>query len=846
MFRVALKGILGRKTRLFLTSIAVVVGTAFLGGTSIFSATLNRTFDNLFQDVFANIDGYVRSTDVVEGDFGIIERQRIEASLVDKVRAVPGVADAAPDIQAFARIIGKDGKPIGSEGAGPPTFGSVAVEFKGQLWTIPNGRYPNGPNDVALDEASAEAAGYKLGDTVKVVAQAGSREFTLVGIASYGDVRSPGGATFALFDVETAAEFLGKPGYVDAILVSGDGSRSDEDLARDIDKIFDPSQKIETLTGAEITKETQDDIGQFISIFSTFLSIFSFIALGVGSFVIYNVFSISAAQRKRENALLRALGASRSQVTRMLLLESVVVGIIGSLLGFAGGIGISRLLQVLLPALGVDLPAGGLVVQASAFINTVIVGTIVTVLSALVPARRAGRVAPLAAMRESALETVGPRRIRLIGGLVTLVLGVAVVGAVVAGASNNYLGIGILLVFISTLVLGPVIARPVALLIGRPVAIIHGVTGTMARQNSARNPLRTARTSAPVMIGVALVTAVTALASSITGQIEDIFTQQFTGDYAVSTQAQGFGGLSPSLASDLAKIDGIASASGIGTILAKQDGKGRTLTVITPSTIGGTFDIGLIDASYSDLDTNGVFVSEKTAERETLKEGDTVVFTLGDGGERTLTVRGIYANDDLVGGRVINRELFAGTTISSFDIGIYITLTDNANEPQVRSALDAAVKDYGQGKLLSRDEYIDEQAGSVNQLLGVIYALLFLSIFIAIIGIIITLLLSVFERKRETGLLRAVGMTRSQVRTVVRWESVITSLLGVVMGIILGLLLGWVIVFALRDQGLTTFSIPIASTVVIVIISFLVGLFAAIYPAWRATKVDILEALNTN
>ena len=208
MFRVALKGILGRKTRLFLTSIAVVVGTAFLGGTSIFSATLNRTFDNLFQDVFANIDGYVRSTDVVEGDFGIIERQRIEASLVDKVRAVPGVADAAPDIQAFARIIGKDGKPIGSEGAGPPTFGSVAVEFKGQLWTIPNGRYPNGPNDVALDEASAEAAGYKLGDTVKVVAQAGSREFTLVGIASYGDVRSPGGATFALFDVETAAEFL--------------------------------------------------------------------------------------------------------------------------------------------------------------------------------------------------------------------------------------------------------------------------------------------------------------------------------------------------------------------------------------------------------------------------------------------------------------------------------------------------------------------------------------------------------------------------------------------------------------------------------------------------------------
>jgi putative ABC transport system permease protein len=846
MFRVALKSILGRKTRLLLTSIAVVVGTAFLGGTSIFSATLDRTFNNLFQDVFANIDGYVRSTDVVEGDFGLIERQRIEATLVDKVKAVPGVSDAVPDIQAFARIIGKDGKPIGTEGAGPPTFGSVAVEFKGQLWTIPQGRYPNGPTEVALDEASAEKAGYVLGDTVKVVAQAGSRTFTLVGIASYGDVRSPGGATFALFDVETAAEFLGKPGYVDAILVTGDGSRSDKELAADIDKIFNPSQKIETLTGAEITKETQDDIGQFVSIFSTFLSIFSFIALGVGSFVIYNVFSISAAQRKRENSLLRALGAGRSQITRMLLAESVVVGIAGSLLGFVGGIGISRLLQVLLPALGFEIPAGGLVIQSSAFINTVIIGLIVTVLSAIVPARRAGKVPPLAAMRESALESVGPRRARLIGGLIVMALGVAVVGAVVGGASNNYLGIGILLVFISTIVLGPVIARPVALFIGRPVAKIRGVSGAMARQNSARNPLRTARTAAPVMIGVALVTAVTALAASITGQIEDIFTEQFKGDYAVNTEAQGFGGLSPSLASDLSKIDGVKSASGIGTILAKQDGKGRTLTVITPSTIEGTFDIGLADAQYKDLDTNGIFVSEKTAERESLKKGSTVSFTLADGVERTLTVRGIYANDDLAGGRVINRELFAGTTVSSFDIGVFITIDQGANTEEVRSSLEKSVQDYGQGTLLSRSEYIDKQAGSVNQLLGVIYALLFLSVFIAIIGIIITLLLSVFERKRETGLLRAVGMTKSQVRTVVRWESVITSLLGVVLGIVLGMLLGWVIVFALRDQGLTTFTIPVTSTIVIVIVSFLVGLFAAIYPAWRATKVDVLEALNTN
>jgi putative ABC transport system permease protein len=846
MFRIALKSILGRKARLVLTSLAVILGTAFLSGTSIFSATLDRTFNNLFQDVFANIDGYVRSTEVVEGDFGLIERQRIPAETVQKVLAVPGVADAVPDIQAFARIVGKDGKPIGTEGAGPPTFGSVAVEFKGALWTIAEGKFPSGPKEVALDESSAEKAGYVVGDTVKVVAQAGSREFTMVGIASYGEVRSPGGATFALFDVETAAEFLGKPGFVDAILVVGDGTRTDAALAEGIDKIFDASAKVETLTGAEITKETQDDIGEALSFFSIFLSIFSIIALGVGSFVIYNVFSISAAQRQRENALLRALGASRSQITRSMLIESVVVGLFGSISGFIGGIGISKLLGVALPALGFDLPSGGLVVTQSAVITTILVGLIVTVLSAILPARRAGKVPPLAAMRATALETNNKGTKQLLIGLGFIALGIAIVGAVIGGADNNFLGLGIVGVFIGTIVIGPNVARPVALFLGRPAAALRGVTGTMARQNAARNPKRTSRTSSPVLIGVALVTAVSALAASINGQISDIFTEQFKGDYAISVSAQGFGGLSPSLANDISKIDGVKDASGIGTALAKIDNKGRTLTVISPDTIEGNYDIGLINASYSSLDKDGIFISRSLAERDNLAVGSVIKVVLGDAVERPLTVRALYEHNDLAGNRVISREAFAGTTVSSFDFGVYVNLEDGADSTAVRAALQKAVDNYGQGKLLSRDEYIDEQAGQVNQLLGLIYGLLFLSVIIAIVGIIITLLLSVFERQRELGLLRAVGMTRSQVRTTVRWESVITSLLGAVIGIILGIGLGWVIVFALRDQGLSSFQIPIGTTIFIMVMSFLVGIIAAIYPAWRATKVDILSALNTN
>ena len=846
MFRIALKSIVGRKARLVLTSLAVILGTAFLSGTSVFSATLDRTFNNLFEDVFKNIDGYVRSTQVVEGDFGLIERQRIPADYVDKVLSVPGVSDAVPDIQAFARIVGKDGKPIGTEGAGPPTFGSVAVEFKGALWTIAEGKFPKGPTEVALDEASAEKAGYVLGDKVKVVAQSGSRTFTLVGIASYGDVRSPGGATFALFDVPTAAEFLGKPGFVDAILVVGDGSRSDDALAKDIDAIFEPSQKVETLTGAEITKETQDDIGQALSFFSIFLTIFSVIALGVGSFVIYNVFSISAAQRQKENALLRALGANRAQITRSMLIESIVVGLFGSLLGFVGGIGISKLLSVALPALGFDLPSGGLVISASILINTVIVGLVVTVLSAVLPARRAGKVPPLAAMRATAIETAGPGRVCLFWGLGSMLVGLGIIGAVIGGSSNNLLGFGVLFVFIGTIVIGPSIARPVALFLGRPAETLRGVTGQMARQNAARNPKRTSRTSAPVLIGVALVTAVSALAASINGQIADIFTEQFKGDYAVNSNAQGFGGLSPDLATTLSSIDGVNDASGIGTVLTKINDKGRTLIVITPSSIGGNYDIGLVNADYSVLDKDGILISESLAERDNLKIGSVIPVTFGDGVTRDLTVRALYVHNDLAGDRVISRETFANTTVSSFDFSIYVTLEKGADNEKVRAELQKAVDEYGQGKLLSRDEYIDEQAGQVNQLLGLIYGLLALSVIIAIVGIIITLLLSVFERQREIGLLRAVGMTRSQVRTTVRWESVITSLLGAVVGILLGLGLGWVIVFALRDQGLTSFQIPVGSTVFIMVMSFVVGVLAAVYPAWRATKVDMLDALNTN
>ena len=897
MFRIALKSILGRKARLVLTSLAVILGTAFLSGTSVFSATLNRTFDDLFSDVFKNVDAYVRSAQVIEADFGQEERQRIPASLVDTVKSVPGVSDAAPDIQAFARIIGSDGKPLGADGNGPPTFGGIYTKYKGALWTIQQGTAPMNGNEAAIDEASAKTGKLNVGDKVKIVAQSGSREFTLVGIASYGDVRSPGGATFALFDPATASDFLTKPGYIDDILITGDGSMSDSELAKAIQKALPAEIKAETLTGAEITKETQDQIGQFINIIGTFLTIFGFIALIVGGFVINNVFSISAAQRQRENALLRALGASKNQITGTILVESAFVGVLGSLLGFFMGIGFAKLLQVGLPKLGFDLPSGGLIVNQTAFLISFITGVIVTIVSGLLPAFRASRVPPLAAMRETAIEVnyhriditiplqiipaaivsnilgmvtipqitaiyfiaafIGVRKIwsktlnrqitirRLIPVFVSVGIALISLIAVLTGASNNLLGVTVGFVFLAVIIGGPYIALPTALLIGRPIAAARGITGKMARQNSARNPIRTARTASPVLIGVALITSVSALAASISGKIDTVFADQFNGDYVVNTDNRGFGGLSPSLAIDLAKLPEVKQATGIGLVTAKLDGKGQYITTISPDTIDGVWDLGLNNAKYSDLAKNSIFISQKRADKKGFKMGYVIKAEFADGTTRPLTISGFYEHNE-IGDYIISKALLADTSVISFDVGVYISTKDGVSADQSSKVLTAAVAKYGQGELLSKKDYIKKQSGSVTQFLSVIYALLALSLLIATLGVVITLLLSVFERQRELGLLRAVGMTQSQVRTTVRWETVITALLGVFLGVVLGIGLGWVIVYVLKDQGLDTFELPVSTVLKIMISSFLVALFAAIYPAWRATKVDILSALNTN
>jgi putative ABC transport system permease protein len=669
-----------------------------------------------------------------------------------------------------------------------------------------------------------------------------------------------------LFDQPTASEFLLQPGFVDAILVAGDGSVDDEALAARIDAALSPDLKLETLTGAEITAETQGQIKDVLNIFSTFLIVFSFIALGIGSFVIYNVFSITAAQRQRENALMRAIGASRSQVSRAMLVESLAMGVIGSLIGFGIGIVLSIGLNALLQATGFEVPTRGLAIKPSSFTNTLIAGVVVTVLAAWLPARRAGRVPPLAAMRETALDTAGNLSRRVMIGLGLVALGAIGLVAAMNDAPVQVLGLGVLGVFAGILVLGPAIARPVALFIGVPVAKLRGVSGSMARQNAARNPKRTSRTAAPVLIGVALVTAFSALAASSRAEIRETFGSAFSGDLALTVDARGFGGIPLSVTDDIAALDGVAQATGVGftsvrivdpseaptnnnasseQVAPLPDQRGSLVQTVNPATISGLFDLEVTQGDLASLGNDGLLVDEDRATEKGWALGDRLQIIRIDGRVIEAEIRGFVSGDTIFGNYVASREMFADSPTPIFDAFVYIRASEGTEVGVLRDRVAAISSDVGIGSLQTKDEFIDERAAQINQILALIYGLLALSIIIAVVGIVITLLLSVFERRREIGLLRAVGMTRSQVRTTVRWESVITSLLGAAAGVVLGIVMGVVVVAALSGDSGIEFSLPIRDTVAIVIGSFLLGVVAAIYPAWRATQVNVVEAIAT-
>ncbi len=842
MFRLALRSVRARWGRLVLTSLAIVASTAFLSGTFIFKDTIERTFDALFANVYERVDAYVQSSNSVENLFGLESRDRLPSSIVDEVRGVKGVKDAQASVNGDAVVIAKDGRPI--ERPTAPTFGATVNEGDLSVWSVSKGRLPVGGEEMALDTLTARDGGFVLGDTVTVNADTGRRQFTLVGIMRYDDIISPGNATWALFDAETASDFIAKPGFIDAVLVQGDGTVTGDQLVAELRSTLDPDVA-ETLTSAEITKQAQTEVQKALSFVTVFLAIFSFIALGVGTFVIYNVFSITAAQRQRENALLRALGASRRQVTWSLLIEATVVGLIGSLLGLVSGMGLAIGIKALLRLLDYDIPARGLAVETPTIVITIIAGLLASVVAALGPAIGAGRVPPVAAMGDAVLEKVRNARGRVIAAAVSAALGVVAIVLVMTGGDAILLGGGVVLLFASVLLLGPVMAKPIARFIGAPVQKIRGVTGTMARGNVQRNPRRTARTAAPVLIGVALVTGAAVFAASIKEQIQSAVGEAFIGDYVINSSKGGSVSFGQDFVDELNQMPEVGVATGLGFArgVADVEGKAAFGAVVDPATVQSLIDIQFDAGSIADLTPQGVLISKGDAKRRDLGLGDTLVLRV-DGKPLALTVQGVFETTDLIRtARIYHRDTFKDTSITTPAGFVSLTRADGVSDEQFREVVGKAATDYGIGTLQDKQEFIASRADLVDRSLAFIYGLLLLSIVIAAFGIVITLLLAVYERRREIGLLRAVGMTRAQVRTTVRWESVITSVYGAFVGVLMGLVLGYVVIIALRDQGLDKYSVPVTTVAWILALAFVAGVLAAVIPAWRATRLNVLRAI---
>jgi putative ABC transport system permease protein len=846
MFRTTLKELSARKLRLLTTSIAVLLGVAFMAGTLVLTDTIGKTFDDLFADVNSGTDAFVRGEAAFEAEEMGGQRARLDASLADTIAAVDGVAVAEPSIQAYAQIVDKDGEPMGDPEMGAPTFGANwLADDDLNPFELASGRAPEAADEVVIDRGSAKAAGYAVGDRASVVTQTGEQPVTIVGVATFGGADSPGGASFALFTLDAAQTYLTAPGKVDAIKVVAEEGVSDTQVVERIAQVA--PDRVEVLTGAEITAEDQQDVEEGLSFFNTFLLTFALIALFVGSFIIYNSFSILVAQRGKDMALLRAIGASRRQVLGSVLLEAVVVGLIASVAGLVAGIGVASGLKAMLDAMGIDIPAGSIVVTTSTVVVSMLAGLGVSVASAILPARRASRVAPVAAMRDVAVDSSGSSRRRAVIGTAVTGLGAASIAqGLFAGGDSAILavGIGVALVFLGVAVLGPILARPISRVLGSPLPHVKGMSGTLARENAMRNPKRTSATAAALMIGVALVGFITILASSTKASIAESLDTSFQGDLVIDSGTYAGGGLDPQLAADIADLPEVGAVSGLRNAPAEVDGSSTMIVGVDAATIGDIFDLGVTEGALTDLGASEIAIQSDTAADHGWSVGDTVPVRFAETGVQQLTVAALYDDGDLAGSYLAGNSLLEANVADQFDSMVFVRFADGVDEEAATAAVTATAAQNPLAEVQDREAFQASMAEQIDMLLNLIYALLALAVIIALLGIANTLALSIFERTRELGLLRAVGMTRAQVRSTVRWESVIIALLGTTLGLAIGTSFGWVMVKALEGEGLNTFTIPVGQLAVVVVVAAVAGVAAAVLPARRAAKLDVLQAIS--
>jgi putative ABC transport system permease protein len=844
MLRVALKGLLGHKLRFALTTLAVVLGVTFVAGSFVLTDSIERAFGTLLNTAYETSDLVVRGQAPID-DITVEQPGQgptVPASVVDEIAAVDGVAVVDGFVQDSARIVGADGEPIGIPG--PPKFGVSWSDQPGPL-TLKEGDPPRGPDEVAVDAVSADQGELQIGDEIEIILPTGVETFTLVGITGFGDSDNLLGATMAVFDLGTAQALFDKEGRFDEVAVV---AAEDVQVTTLRDRVTAAiGDDFEVVTVADRINQDQESIGTALGFINTALLAFAAVALFVGAFIIANTFTIVVAQRLREFALLRAVGASSRQVRLAVLVEALAVGVLASTLGLLLGIGFASLLRSLLAGFGLDLPSGELVVAGRTVVASYLVGMVVTAAAALGPARRASRVAPVEAMRGAAVAEGGLSRRRSLGGAVLVVAGAVLLGVGLALDVDDriaYVGAGAFVSMLGVAALAPLVADPFARLVGAAMDRL-GVAGRLATGNARRNPKRTAATASALMIGLALVSFVTILAASISATVNDLLAEQFRADFILRADEFATMPIPDQLVEELRSDPAIGPVSGLTWTQVLEDEQQRGISAVDPDTIEQLLALGVEQGEVSRLarpDT--LFVQTEALADAGRSVGDTVPVTFPSGEEVELTVIGTFEASDFVGGTYVVGEATLRSHVASARPGVLLAGAAGDLEA-ARGTIDAVEDAFPGVNAQDQAEFRQEQEDQIGQLLGLMMVLLALAIVIALLGIANTLALSVFERTREVGLLRAVGMTRRQVRRMVRWESVIVALFGAVLGLVVGTGFGWAVVTALEEEGIDRLVIPGGQLAIYVVAAGVAGVVAAVFPAWRAARLDVLRAVTS-
>jgi putative ABC transport system permease protein len=853
MIGVALKGLLGRKLRTVLTALAIVLGVAMVSGTYILTDTITGAFTKIVDKSYENSDAVISGKVAFKNnDSNTATTPAFSASVLTRVKQLPDVASAAGTVTDEVSLVGRDGKIISSGGASPLAY---SVDPRGDQrfnpLTLTTGRWPAGGDQITIDKKTADERHLAVGNRVGVATLDGLRRFRVTGIAKFASVDSIGGATIAVFDVPTAQRLFHKVGQFDEVQVAAKQGVSSEQVVREIRPLLPATAKVKTSEAQ--TASSVNDVKKSLGIVQKFLLAFGGIALFVGSFVIANTLSITIAQRTREFATLRTIGGSRRQVLRAVLLEAGIVGLVASVIGLLFGLVLAKGLGALFTALGEEFPHGGTVVATRTIIVSLGVGVVVTLLASLRPAIKATRVPPIAAVREGAtLPASRYSRLGPIASLVTLALGIVllVYGIFGSGLTTTTrlisLGFGVLVLFIGVSLNAKRAVRPLASVLGWPGTRIGGSSGTLARENAMRNPSRTASTASALMIGLALITFVAILGAGLRSSFGDAVNKLFVADYAITAE-NGFDPFAKQTDDAAALAGGVTAVSPIRGGDARVFKHNTQITAVRPN-LDQTVRIDWVKGGENvpaQLGRDGAFVNKDYAKKHHLSIGSPIALQTPTGQTLRLRLRGIF--DPPKGG-----SPFGDVTISTrtFDANYskpqnLMTLINikGGDTAANTTRLEQSLSKFPDSKIQTASQFKKTQEDDINKALNLLYGLLGLSVIISLFGVVNTLVLSVFERTRELGMLRAVGMTRRQVRSMIRYESIVTALIGGALGITVGVFLAVLTTQALSGEGIVL-AIPWGTIGLFVVATVGAGMLAAVIPARRAARLNVLKALQ--